>query len=339
MTVSTEQIAECLQHALPGIFCGKFEVGEKFHGTINDVYRIRFGLQEYALRIRTREEFFAYEKNIIKDAVAGRLLTSMAAGGQGWETETAFDAIVNDTTACLHGGPVTSPISPQIVFYDHRRQIIPYLWTLQIWSSGSTPRIGETHFYAAAGASLAHLHSLKFDRFKTRLDSEWLEAESWTSTFQEEIRERLAFLGIDFPHRNFELTMSGGKRFCLNHNDLQPLNIIIDDNGAASLIDWDNLQIAPPEFDLVKLKYWTGVVDGFLSQSEMDYRVFLESYLKHSGHAFDPEIFRFCELVWLLRVASFEKRRQNGGEEIPKPFPPVQYYLTAIEQLIERTER
>lgn len=332
--LSRGQIAACLSYALPNRQNEEFDVLGRFRGAINDVYRVKVEGAEYAFRVRMREEFFAYEKHIIKDVISGRTLTGLAGSTDILLNEVALDSIVQDTLARGRGGPVVSPISPRIIAYDHTQTLIPHLWILQEWQLGKPLQQGDLDGYFQAGLSLATLHAVKFAKFKRAIDTTWIDGSEWVDKFGEEIREKAAYLGIDTHLFGRIRSPQSLRKFNLGHNDLQPFNIIVTDEKRAVFIDWDNLQIAPPEFDLVKMKYWTVVgKDGYFTHKSEEYDAFLSGYLETAGVNLDQELLRFCELAWLLRVASFEKRRETGGQNVSKPFPSVPYYLHAIENL------
>jgi Ser/Thr protein kinase RdoA (MazF antagonist) len=334
--IDREQILRCLLQALPDMGSADFDIIEVRRGTINDVYRVIVGGHDLALRMRARASIFAYEKHLAKEALAGQFLSTCSPSSGLATNELAFEKAVELVSTRQCGGPVQSPISPLVIHYDQSLKTVPLVWTLQPWLVGASPQSGNLAAYAAIGSQLANLHKVRFSRFRQRLDGPWRDAGEWLSALTAEIFDRAGSLGLN----TVSLADFGGviapDSFCLTHNDLQPQNIIFAQDGTVSLIDWDNLQLAPPEFDLVKLKHWTVMREGMLAASRPEYQAFLEAYLAASTHRIDPTLLDFCELVWLLRVAAFEKRRKLEGEETPKPFPPVEYYLIEIDRLKER---
>jgi len=50
--------------------------------------------------------------------------------------------------------------------------------------------------------------------------------------------------------------------FVVTHTDLIGNNILVDDEGRISLLDWDDVRLAPPEYDLSLLLHGVQPVDG-----------------------------------------------------------------------------
>jgi Ser/Thr protein kinase RdoA (MazF antagonist) len=50
--------------------------------------------------------------------------------------------------------------------------------------------------------------------------------------------------------------------FVVTHTDLIGNNILVDDEGQVSVLDWDDMRLAPPEYDLSLLLHGVQPVDG-----------------------------------------------------------------------------
>jgi aminoglycoside phosphotransferase (APT) family kinase protein len=51
-------------------------------------------------------------------------------------------------------------------------------------------------------------------------------------------------------------------RFVVTHTDLIGSNILVDEAGGVSVLDWDDVRLAPPEYDLSLLLHGVQPVDG-----------------------------------------------------------------------------
>jgi aminoglycoside phosphotransferase (APT) family kinase protein len=332
--LSKESIADCISYALPNSDPDKVLLVQFSQGAINDIYRLAVDDKHYCLRVRARNDIFAYEKTLLKEAVIGRFLEAMNYDDRR-RPEAVLDGIIADVGRELKGGPVPNPISPSILFYDQSLETIPYLWTLQEWIIGEPVDAGrDSARYNALGEMVATLHRTKFESFRRSLLSEWLPAGQWIETCADEIGTiskaydlRINLDAIIEPIESDELS------FSMTHNDIQPLNVIATQKHLF-LIDWDNCQIAPPELDLVKIKYWTARdPTGFLSSDVALYRAFLEGYVTKRGAAFNQKIFQVCELLWLSRVFRFEFERERTGYKPAPPFSNAASYRHAIAMI------
>jgi aminoglycoside phosphotransferase (APT) family kinase protein len=330
--LSKESIADCISHALPNSDANKVILVEFSQGAINDIYRLAIDDKHYCVRVRARNDIFAYEKTLLKEPIIGRFLEVMSYDDPR-QPEMMLDGIIADVLERkLTGGAVPNPISPSILFYDQSLELIPYLWTLQEWVIGEPIDTGrDSARYSALGEMVAALHRTKFESFRRLLLSEWLPASRWLETCANEIGAiskaydlRINLDAIVEPIKSSELS------FALTHNDIQPLNIITTEERLF-LIDWDNCQIAPPEFDLVKIKYWTARdPTGFLSGDLALYEAFLKGYMTRPGAAIDQEILRACEALWLCRAFRFEFERERSGRKPAPPFSNAIFYRHAI---------
>lgn len=322
---------QCIAAAIPEATANDVRIISTRCGTINDVIQFVVGGEEYILRIRTREEYFRYEREASKEPIVARFLASPRAASSCASED--LEGIARSIAAMPIARAITHPLGADILIYDHSRQTIPFLWTIQKFLDGRL--LSDTPVdsaYRALGNALALLHRHAFHRHTTSFFGEWKSAADWFEVARAEIIRRLQ----DTPFKGRHPGPPASPRpatLALVHNDLQPSNVIIA-NGCARLIDWDNAQIAPRELDLVKLKHWTAMdlVSGTLTPHARLYAAFLAGYAEMGG-SYDPELMYFCELLWLTRIHTFEKERA-GEHGTPPPFPPAEYYLPEIARVL-----
>lgn len=334
MSLDAEDLKAIVTRALGPEAACSMELVATIGGAINDVFRIRIGSQDYALRVRLRENLFAYEHNLIKETLAANFLASEKKGGIWTDNETVLDQ-------CL--GAIGQPVKnsrcrllPQVFFQDGSRDLVPFPWLLQEWASGELVASTTRDHFESIGKALAGLHASGFPRFRISFNDPWREGGDWLDQMCTKGETIAARLGLTIPWQALrEEALPQVIGFCLNHNDLQPFNIIAS-NGEIRFIDWDNLQIGPPEFDLVKLKYWTDCgEDGLFRSNPEKYRRFLAGYQQVAGQGIQDGVFRLCETVWLLRVMSFETARISEGHRPAAPFREPDHYRKCLKTLFE----
>ena len=334
MSLDSDDLAALVGAALGRSASAGWELVETISGAINDVYRIRVGQTDYALRVRWRETDFRYERNLLKEAVAAAYLAAKTTSGASDQNEKALDQSLEQLGQQSLPDPVG--MLPRLVFLDTSRTIIPVPWLLQEWVPGILVAHGVSQHYKRTGTALARLHERGFSRFRTSFHSPWQDRKHWLEAMKTEGQVLSVELGIAIP---WDGLLSGigpeTLEFCLNHNDLQPFNIIASGDRIL-FIDWDNLQIGPPEFDLVKLKHWTDCCeDGFFRQNAAKFELFRSAYQEACRRQVSEAVFRLCETVWLLRVTSFETKRAANGHRPIRPFRGPEHYRDQLKFLIE----
>lgn len=327
-------VAAMVERSLGKEAAAAHEVIATLEGAINDVFRIRVGAQEFALRVRLRENVFRYEKDLLKETVAATYLAADTAPGKTGHNETILDRSIGEARQARQG--LASALLPRTVYQDTSRTLVPFPWLLQHWGDGALLLQGTDEAYLRTGKALAELHENGFERFRPTLNDPWQSAGDWIRNMRDEGEKLSDGLGLVLPWQ--ALQEAAGRQvtgFCLNHNDLQPFNIIASEDEIL-FIDWDNLQIGPPEFDLVKLKYWTECgTDGFLRPNRTKFEWFLTGYQNANGRRISADIFSFCETVWLLRVMRFETTRAVQGHLPTQPFRGADYYRDCLISLFE----
>ena len=334
MSLRSTDLAAIVKRALGADAAEAFEHVATIKGAINDVFRIRVGPRDYALRLRLRENVFRYEKNLLKETVAATYLASDTVPGATECNENVLDWCIGQARQARQGA--ANGLLPKVVYQDLSRTIVPFPWLLQLWVDGK-PLSDETgDAYCNTGKALAGLHLCGFQRFRPSFNDPWQDAGDWIATLRAEGEGLAARLDLGLPWEALqEETVRQVTGFCLNHNDLQPFNVIASD-GEILFIDWDNLQIGPPEFDLVKLKYWTECgADGFLGPNDAKFDRFLAGYQNVTGRRISAGVFRFCEIIWLLRVTDFETMRAAQGHQPVRPFRGADHYRDCLKTLLK----
>jgi spectinomycin phosphotransferase len=91
---------------------------------------------------------------------------------------------------------------------------------------------------------------------------------------------------------------------CINHGDPTPGNILITSDGKLTLIDWDDMILAPPERDLVFWEQDHVFFDGISSAPV------LEGYRSVTGKfELNPDLTGFYHRLWTLsEIAEYGQR-------------------------------
>ena len=319
--ISALDIEKCFRKAFPTKHLEKLAIELVDRGAINDVIRVDFAGSSYCFRARVREDFFAYEKNLVKEAVIGDFLAG----------ETSLSSIIKAHSSGIQHTSVGWDFAPDALCYDVSREIVPFVWSISEWvRPRKNPNLNEEDYFAI-GEALSVLHNRKFENFVYRFDQEWQDGKNWISRATEEISSGLRSVGIEKQYSvHGSLADRDAWIFCVVHNDIHPNNIIPTDQGMK-IIDWDNAQISPPEFEFVKMKYWTKLEDNIFVSDDKLFKKLLDGYQSRSDYQFNDQIFELCEMIWLLRVCAFELKRKADIGVVPQPFWEPDVYIDAIK--------
>lgn len=300
-----------------------------FRGAINDVYRLAWRGRYFCIRVRRSDDLFAYETSFPKEPLAAALLNRSKL-----ET-TALDQELDRCVARLTSLPVGrgEPFvhQPKLVFYDFSRMVVPYVFTVSEWVTHTAIR--GAALYEKAGAVLHELHAPRFSSFKRRLDEAWQPAAQWLSTQIDQLKHlRGVEAEVEAVENRIKQIGPQTHRFTLAHNDYHPLNWL-EEGAGLKVIDWDNATIAPPEADLVKVKYWAKLdADGNYRPDHAAYEAFLRAY-QTAGGQIDRAMLVVCELLWLPKIIAFEQAREAQGLET-RPFPGSQQMREALKAFL-----
>ena len=317
---------------------------ESKSGTFNRVIKFDYQGKRLGVRVALDCVHHAYERDIIKEVFAISLLNR--------STEVIDDdgarAIVEALMATPRGGRIDHPAVRAILHYDWTMKELPYPFFIFEWIEGlvlwEQPSIEG---YQAAGKVLADLHRVRFESFYENIFAIHHVPRSWRDHVRVCINRELARAELHLPEKLVarihaaDLSRMPPGPACLVHNDFSGGNIVIDQSGAAHVIDWDNWVVDCPELDLVKMKYWTAIGrEGRLTHRSGLYDAFLHGYREAGGQALDEQRLKAYEYLWLLRCFNFERSREANGEEPPaspdswrQVYPDAHYYCDHLQDL------
>lgn len=157
--------------------------------------------------------------------------------------------------------------TPQIIHVDTSRTNSKYPFQIVEWSNSISLRAANEELTRKAlsqlGYKLRDLHKVqigeKYGRVNIGLSYNW--DDFWTSEFEshvdyltnnkilnEEEAYNLLFISKDFIDQNF---YTGEP--CLLHGDLSYDNVLINDSGFTTVIDWEDAVLGDPIFELAGL--------------------------------------------------------------------------------------
>ena len=310
-------------------------------GNINTILKVEANGQMYGLRIRSQEQVYRYEPDLMKEVFISWLLDPAHAGANDAEKARALSQL---RTAQRGAGRKSSGIEPTGLAFDWSRQILPQPYFVYEWIEGQPlwddP---DEQLYRAAGHALASLHQVRFDAFYTDFFAIGSAPQAWADRFRtaldKEVSEAQSRLNPTLLHVVEHISMPSVLPFspCLIHNDFSPGNILVWKGQLAAVIDWDNAVVDVTPLDFVKMKYWTAKDDcGQLSHNPTLFRAFVTGYGSRGPEVVESETFAWYELLWLLRVWNFEMSKQERGMERAPGYPAAAEYAAALEEVIGR---
>lgn len=293
------------------------------------------------MRCAVATRYFRYERDILKEPFALALLNAAPAD--------AYDDIAADAFAPMRrrpvGGPIGHALSGRILLYDWSRERVPFAYLVADWVAGTLLWAApEPERYRRAGAALAGLHRIRFRHFYENLSAIGHAPEDGATRFARDFAAELVEAKPALPsalHRALATqAFPAPARACLVHNDVSGANLLVGNDGRVTLIDWDNWVVAAPEFDLVKMRYWTRPgPDGRVVPDAALFGAFVAGYREAGGPEPDPAQLRACAMLWLLRVFNFETARTADRGAGPARglgyYPPAAAYLPHLAALAE----
>ena len=310
-------------------------------GNINTILKVEASGQMYGLRIRSQEQVYRYEPDLMKEVFISWLLDPSHAGASDAEKARTLSQL---REAQRGAGRKSSGIEPTGLAFDWSRQILPRPYFVYEWIEGEPlwddP---DEQLYRATGRALASLHQVRFDAFYADFFAIGNAPQAWADRFQAalakevgEARSRLSPALLDaVEHVSMPSTLPFPP--CLIHNDFSPGNILVREGRLAAVIDWDNAVVDVAPLDFVKMKYWTAKDDqGQLGYNPALFRAFVTGYGPRGIEIAESETFAWYELLWLLRVWNFEMSKQERGLERAPGYPAAVEYTAALEGVIGR---
>ena len=313
-------------------------------GNINTILKVEAKGQMYGLRIRSQEQVYRYEPDLMKEVFISWLLDP--AHAQANDTEKA--RVLSQLRAAQRGAgppPHRGGIEPTGLAFDWSRQILPQPYFVYEWIDGEPlwddP---DAHLYRAAGHALASLHQVRFDAFYADFFAIGNTPQAWADRFRaaldKEVGEARSRLSPTLLQAVGHIAIPTTLPFspCLIHNDFSPGNILVREGRLAAVIDWDNAVVDVAPLDFVKMKYWTAKDDrGQLGHNPALFRAFVTGYGPRGPEIVESETFAWYELLWLLRVFNFEMSKQERGLERTPGYPEAAEYAIFLKRIIHES--
>ncbi len=310
-------------------------------GNINTILQVAANGRMYGLRIRSQEQVYRYEPDLMKEVFISWLLDPAHAGADDAEKARALSQL---REAQRGTGRKSSGIEPTRLAFDWSRHILPQPYFVYEWIEGQPlwddP---DEQVYRAAGHALAGLHRVRFAAFYADFFAIGHAPQVWGERFRaaltKERAEARSRLSPTLLQRVERVSVPATLPFspCLIHNDFSAGNILVRDGRLAGIIDWDNAVVDVAPLDFVKMKYWTAKDgQGQLGHNPALFRAFVSGYGRRGPEVVESETFAWYELLWLLRVYNFEMSKQERGLDRAPGYPAATEYATLLEGVIGR---
>jgi hypothetical protein len=307
-------------------------------GSINQVFRIRIGEKDLALRVRHGEQFFQYERGVFKEVIVAQLLTTVAQDPQA-DLDKVILKIWERTHCNRSGEKLTFPAGADILYYDFTRLAFSSPWALFEWTGDALGGRFAPEHAARLGAMISQIHNLKFKRACLNFHGLHLGGADLIAEWIKEIRRRNENRGCAISEERtlcakLELLKDeiGAEplAFVFCHNDLQCTNVTMN-GGCMHILDWDNAQIAPRELDFVKIAHWSTIgKDGYFKPDPAIFSSFCKGYGVQDEAITRSAIFRLAEILWLCRVYEFATKTA-----VAKPFWPASRYAGLLAERLK----
>ncbi len=317
------------------------QVREVFSGNINTIVKVEVDGQCYSLRVRTYEQVYRYEPDLVKEAFVIWLLDRAGHTKDDTDVAAAFSTI---RAACCGATVSANGLLPAVLYYDWSRHRLAYPYCVYRWVEGvplwSAP---QARLYRSAGQQLARIHRVTFSAFYSDFLSVGQQPVSWSgryrSALEKEVAEARGRLRGSIMAALGQLTIPDLVPCtpCLVHNDFSPGNILVRNNAIAAVIDWDNAVIDSAHLDFVKMKYWTAKhAGGELAHDSALFAAFVDGYGTIGRELVGSPIFALYEVLWLLRVFNFETAKEEQGLERTPGYPAAASYVEFLEEALNR---
>lgn len=319
-------------------------VHDVLSGNINTILKVECEGRLYGLRVRTQEQIYRYEPDLVKEACVVELLES--------DTQLRTDAQIADVFARLLTDRCGRPsgvgtLLPAVRYFDWTREILAYPYCVYEWVEGvplwDTP---QADLYRAAGQALAQIHTIQCEAFYPDFMAIGKQPVHWAERFP-------SALGKEVGDAQARLPKSLGKAVAavripntigltprLIHNDFSPGNILVQAGRLAAIIDWDNAVIDAAALDFVKMKYWTAKDrQGQLAYQPTLFQTFVEGYGPAGQEIIESLAFALYEMLWLLRVFNFECSKQEQSIARTPGYPEAAVYADFLSEVLARLEQ
>jgi len=327
-SINAAQIERAFSPLFPG---QSLHVQQVLTGNINTIVKVAVSGRSYGLRVRTHEQVYRYEPDLIKEAFVLWLMRHATNGPRDTEAAVAFAQ-----RRATRRGIVTehSDLLPLVRYYDWSREYLPHPYCIYEWVEGvplwEKP---EAQLYPLAGQTLARIHQIQFVAFYADFFSIGERPVSWRERYRSALDKEIAAAQNHLPRtlvdalRVLTVPPSIPVAPCLVHNDFAPGNILVRDGAIAAVIDWDNAVIDVPHLDFVKMKYWTAKnAKGELGHDPGLFSAFVSGYGTTGREIVSSPLFVLYEVLWLLRVFNFERAKEEQGLSRAPGYPAAMVY-------------
>ncbi len=317
------------------------QVCEVFSGNINTIVKVKVDGRCYGLRVRTHEQVYRYEPDLIKEAFVIWLLDHTGNAADDADVAAAFSTL--RATRC--GATASADgVLPAVLYYDWSRRRLAYPYCVYHWVEGvplwSAP---QARLYGLAGQQLARIHQVTFSAFYTDFLSVGQQPVTWSGRYRSAVEKEVAAARGHL--RSSTMDALGQIAIpnpvlctpCLVHNDFSPGNILVRDNTIVAVIDWDNAVIDSAHLDFVKMRYWTAKnAGGELAHDSKLFAAFVDGYGTTGQDLVASPIFTLYEVLWLLRVFNFETSKEEQGLERTPGYPAAASYTEFLQEALSR---
>jgi aminoglycoside phosphotransferase (APT) family kinase protein len=317
------------------------QVRDVFQGNINTIVKVESGGRCYGLRVRTQENVYRYEPDLVKEALVHWLIAHASPDIRDADIAAAFSRIRAARCGSIESH---SGVLPKVLYYDWSRRQLTHPYCIYEWVEGEPLwRVRDERVYMLAGHTLRRIHSVKFAAFYVDFWSIGETPVRWTARFRaaldKEIHAAWSRLrgGIRDAVAALQVPSVLSCEPCLVHNDFSPANILVRDGGIAALIDWDNAVIDSPHLDFVKMKYWTVKdTNGALTHHPGCFAAFVDGYGPTGQKMVASLPFALYEALWLLRVFNFERSKDEQGLARTPGYPEAAVYEDSLKEVVGR---
>jgi aminoglycoside phosphotransferase (APT) family kinase protein len=246
-----------------------------------------------------------------------------------------------DRTYANFDAPVVCPGGAEIFAWDSTRRIWPRPFYIRRWIEGRNLAVmPRASYFRQAGQLLRKFHRIRFRKcyasFRAVAEGEACHAtELFDIGKSLEAVERLLPLATLRAVTKLEADPESVLVGLLN-NGFFGNNVLIDNFGHVSVLDWEKAGIGDLGQDFFPLKYWTVVEkrSGWYMPNASLFAEFCKGYGTSDVEALCARpAYRYLEAQWLLQRLGAASRRWTQGA-VHEPYPEPDFYVSSLRQLL-----